>query len=233
MNNYNFLKNQTVIIGLIFILSIGNGVMVMGQQRTVIGIHADPTIGWFSSDIKRVSNEGARPGFNFGLTVNRYFTPNYSFSTGISLINAGGRLISTDTTRMEFSKNISTVLPGEAIIYKIKYLSIPLGIKLQTNQIGYVTFFSDIGIDPKIVIGSKADIPSLDLSGESAFNEINRVNLAYHFTAGIEYSVGGTTAFVLGLGFENNFLDITHENNLQPNDKILHKLLNFRLGVIF
>ena len=90
------------------------------------------------------------------LTFNKYFAPNYSFSTGISLLNAGGRLVSTDTTVMEFTNFNSTVLPGNPVIYKIQYLSIPVGLKLQTNQIGYLTFFTDLGLDPKVVIGGKA-----------------------------------------------------------------------------
>jgi len=85
------------------------------QQRIGFGIHADPVISWFSTDIKQVQNDGARAGFNFGLTYNKYFAPNYSFSTGISLMRAGGRLVSSDTTVLEFSKSKYTVLPGNPV----------------------------------------------------------------------------------------------------------------------
>ena len=61
-------------------------------------------------------------------------------------MNAGGRLISSDTTVMEFTNFNATVLPGNPVIYKIQYLSIPIGLKLQTNQIGYITFFTDLGL---------------------------------------------------------------------------------------
>ncbi|HRR93565.1 MAG TPA: hypothetical protein P5348_06220, partial [Bacteroidales bacterium] len=47
-------------------------------QEIRFGIFADPVIGWFSSDTRETSNEGARPGFNFGITFNRYFAKNYS-----------------------------------------------------------------------------------------------------------------------------------------------------------
>lgn len=221
---------KKIIISLIIIFS---PFILNAQQRISFGLHADPVISWFASDIKETKNEGARPGFSFGLTYNKYFTPNYSFSTGISLISAGGSLISSDTTVMEFSNYKSTVLPGKAVVYKIKYLSIPFGLKLQTNQIGYITFFSDLGLDPKVVIGGKADIPSLNISGETAINELRRFNLSYHVTAGIEYSLGGSTALVLGLNFDNNFLDITKDNGKQLKDVVTHKLLSFRLGVNF
>ncbi len=203
------------------------------QQIISFGIHADPLISWFSTDVKEVKNDGARAGFNFGLTFNRYFTPNYSFSTGISLMRAGGRLVSNDTTVLELSKSKYTVLPGNPVVYKIQYLVFPVGLKLQTNQIGYLTFFSDLGLDPKIVIDGKADIPSLNVTDEKATNELRMFNLSYHVTAGIEYSLGGSTALVFGLNFDNNFLDITKDNGNQPTDNVSHKILSFRLGINF
>jgi hypothetical protein len=216
-----------------FIILIFMSILSNAQQKISFGLHADPVISWFSSDIKEVKNNGAAPGFNFGLTFNKYFTPNYSFSTGISLLNAGGRLISSDTVKMEFTNFTSTVLPGKTIVYKIQYLVIPVGLKLQTNQIGYVTFFSDIGLDPKVVIGGKTDIASLNITGEKATTELRLFNLSYHVTAGIEYSLGGTTAMVVGLNFDNNFLDVTKDNGKQLKDKIMHKILSFRLGINF
>ena len=203
------------------------------QQIISFGIHADPLISWFSTDVKEVKNDGARAGFNFGLTFNRYFTPNYSFSTGISLMRAGGRLVSSDTTVLELSKSKYRVLPGNPVVYKIQYLVFPVGLKLQTNQIGYLTFFSDLGLDPKIVIDGKADIPSLNVTDEKATNELRMFNLSYHVTAGIEYSLGGSTALVFGLNFDNNFLDITKDNGNQPTDNVSHKILSFRLGINF
>ncbi|HEX7493913.1 MAG TPA: porin family protein [Bacteroidales bacterium] len=225
------LKSIRLFVLLVFVTITLN--VVKAQEKIVLGLHADPLISWFSSDIKQVKNVGSRPGFSFGLTFHKYFTSNYSFSTGISLLNAGGRLVRSDTVVMDFSNFKSTILPGNSIVYKIKYLVFPVGLKLQTNQIGYVTFFSDLGLDPKVVISRKIDIPSLSLTGENASNEIRMFNLSYHITAGIEYSMGGTTAFVLGLNFDNNFMDITKENGNQPVDKVSQRILSFRLGVNF
>jgi hypothetical protein len=231
MNIVKSFQNRSVTILLSLLIAVISHGKIQAQPKISFGIHADPLLSWFSSDIKEIKNDGARPGFNFGLTFNRYFSPNYSFSTGISLLHAGGRLVSTDTTVLEFTTE--PVLPGEPIVYKIQYLVFPLGLKLQTNQIGYLTFYSDLGLDPKIVIGGKADIPSLDISGEKATSELRTFNLSYHIAAGIEYSLGGTTAMILGLNFENNFLDITQDNGDQPLDKVSQKILSFRIGINF
>jgi hypothetical protein len=222
---------------LIVILFLTAPVVLNAQEKIRFGIHADPIVSWFGTDIDSVRNVGARPGFSFGLTVNKPFSPNYSFSTGINIISAGGRLVNKKSTVLDLSyKNTSkevTVDPNEAVLYNIQYLSIPLGLNLKTNQIGYVTFFTDVGIDPKVVIGGKLDIPSLDLKGEKANSELRLFNLSYHIIAGIEYGAGGNTAFVFGLGFDNNFLDITKENGTQPVDRVSHRLLSFRFGVNF
>lgn len=202
-------------------------------QNIKFGVFADPLISWFSSDTKETVNDGARAGFNFGFTFNKYFSDNYSFSTGISIMNAGGRLANADTIELVFN-NFNTEVPsGKPVIYRIQYLCVPLGLKFETNQIGYLRFFTDIGIDPKLVIGGKADIVSAGIKGESALNELRTFNLAYHIMAGVGYSLGGNTELVLGLGFENNFVDITKDINLQPDDRISQNILRFRFGVNF
>jgi hypothetical protein len=223
--------NQSQKICFVFLLFFITATL-QAQQKISFGIHADPVISWFATDVREVSNKGARAGFNFGLNFNNYFSKNYSFSTGISLISAGGSLANSDTTLFKFTNFVSTVPAGKPIIYKIQYLSIPVGLKLQTNQIGYITFFTDLGLDPKVVISGKADIPFLGIKSENATKELNLFNLSYHITAGIEYSFGGTTALVAGLNFDNNFLDITRDNG-QIKDKVSHKLLSFRLGINF
>jgi len=223
-----------IIMVLVSVISNAQQPQQQPQQHVIsFGIHADPVISWFSTDISQVKNNGARPGFNFGLTFNNYFTRNYSFSTGISLLNAGGRLVSSDTTVLKFTNSSVKVLPGNQVIYKLQYLAIPIGLKLQTNQIGYVTFFSDLGFVPKIAISRRADIPSLNISGENALNELRMINLSYHITGGIEYSLGGSTALSFGIDFDNNFLDITNDTGKKLKDIVSQKILSFRFGINF
>lgn len=200
------------------------------------GVHIDPVISWFASDIDSVSNDGARSGFNFGISAYRYFGPNYAISTGLNIISAGGRLKTRNTTTFDLTSGVDPVVPANTpVVYKIQYLAVPIGLKLQTNQIGFITFFTDLGIDPKLVIGKKVDIDRLE--NQKAPGEIKPFNISYHVIAGIEYDMGGSTAVVLGLGFDNNFADITKDYDKipfnQPKDKISHKLLSIRIGVNF
>ena len=208
----------------------------VGQPFISFSIHFDPLLSWFSTDSYDTRTDGVVPGFNFGISYNKYFSPNYSFSTGLDIINAGGRLINRDITHFElknYSSATLTVQPGEAITYRVTYLSVPIGLKLQTNQIGYGRFFTDVGLDPKIVVGGRADIPSLDIKGGNATSELNTFNLSYHIMAGMEYPLAGNNSFIVGVGFEKYLFDITRDNGDQPSNVVLQKLLSFRLGMTF
>ncbi len=223
--------------------SLGKYILVISMLTTLSGLvksqdiqfslYADPLISWFSTDTKETDNGGVKPGFSIGLSYDRYFAENYAFSTGIFLINAAGKLSYSDTIDIEFKNSIQELPANEDITYKIQYISIPLGLKFKTNQIGYLTFFSNIGLDPKLVIAAKADIPGLEIEDENITEELNIFNLGYHLALGAEYSLGGNTALVFGLSYENNFLDITRDNEGQPVDKVRHNLVRFKLGINF
>lgn len=203
------------------------------SQEIQIGLYSEPLISWFSSDTEHASNDGARPGLAFGLTYDRYFARNYAFSSGISIINASGRLNYSDTILIRFKNSETELDAGDNITYRIQYLSIPLGIKLKTNQIGYMTFFANTGINPKVVIGGKGDIPSQDIKKINITEELRLFNLGYYITIGTEYSLGGNTAVVVGIGYEDNFMDVTKDFAGQAEDKINHHILRFRIGLNF
>lgn len=206
------------------------------QPLINFSIHFDPLISWFSTESYDTRNDGVVPGFNFGISYNKYFGPNYSFSSGINITNAGGRLINREITHFElkdYSNTILTVEPGEAITYRTTYLSVPLGLKLQTNQIGYGRFFTDIGLDPKILVAGRADIPSLEIKGGNASPELNLFNLSYHIMVGMEYPLAGNNSFIVGIGFEKYLFDITSDNGDQPSNVVTQKMLSFRLGMTF
>jgi hypothetical protein len=219
-----------------FILVVSALIIITGESKSQdiqFSLFADPLISWFSTDTKETVNSGVRPGFSVGLSYDRYFAENYAFSTGIFLLNASGRVSYSDTINIQFKNSVLELPENEDITYKIQYVSIPLGLKFRTNQIGYLTFFSNIGLDPKVLIAAKADIPEQSIEDENISEELNSFNLGYHLALGTEYSLGGKTALVFGLSYENNFLDITKDNAGQPVDKVRHNIFRFKLGVNF
>jgi hypothetical protein len=210
----------------------------MNQDRSLpfisFGLHFDPLLSWFSTDSYHTRNEGVVPGFNFGISYNRNFSPNYSFSSGINIINAGGRLVQDRTSNIDLYNFGSVTVPAEeAITYKITYLSVPLGLKLRTSQLGYGRFFADVGVDPKLMIAARADIPSLEIKGGNASPEFNSFNLSFHVMGGMEYPLGEYNSLILGLGFDKNLFDSSVGNGSLMPAVVIQKTLSFRIGMTF
>lgn len=202
-------------------------------QEMHFGLFAEPLISWFSSDTDASMSDGARPGMTFGITIDRYFARNYAFTGGISLINASGRLRHAEDMPIWLKYSQVDLAAGDKITYKIRYLSFPLGLKMKTNWISYTVFSADIGLSPKIIIGGKGSIPTLDIEKESITQELKLFALGFFFTINAEYPLGGRTAVTAGLGYENIFTDVTKDQDIQPKDKITQHLIRIRLGMNF
>jgi len=124
------------------------------------------------------------------------------------------------------------------MIYNLRYLNVPLGARLQTNQIGSMTYFTDMGLDIRVLIKSTIDLPVSSegpISGENAKTEVNGMNAGWHIHIGMEYELSTETAFVVGLGFNRDFFDVTKdlEDADQPEDRSRLNMVSFRFGFRF
>jgi hypothetical protein len=226
-------KKRTIAkITALFVILLLAGRMLNAQDYRY-GIYVSPLISWFKTNIDEVKNEGARAGFDFFITVERNLTRNWSFTSGLGFITSSGRLKSSEPSVFRLPDFTATVAAGEPVIYKLQYITIPVGIKIKTEEIGYLTYFAEFGLDPKVVVSGKADIPSDHIKGEKAMTEIRRFNMGYHLNGGVDYSIDGSTSIIFGLGFENNFFDITKDVNGQKTDRTAQRLLKFIFGVNF
>jgi hypothetical protein len=197
------------------------------------GIYVAPAISWFRTDVENVINKGARTGFLFSISAERHLTDNWHFSSGLAFTTASARLVNTNDSFFRFSDHTSTIAAGEPVIYRLQYISMPVGIKIKTSEKGYFTYFAEFGLDPKVVINGRVDIPSIGIKGKFAMTEIRRFNAGYHITAGTEYSIDGNTSLILGLGYETNIFDITKDFESGETDRTIHKLLKFIFGINF
>jgi opacity protein-like surface antigen len=227
----NKLPDKKKII-LFFILALLPAKILLAQDYRY-GVYATPVISWFKTDIEEVKNQGARAGFIFGISAERQLTDNWHFNTGLAFINSSARLKSVNATYFRFPSHTAVVAAGEPVIYRIQYISVPVGIKIKTSEIGYLTYFAEFGLDPKVVVRSRADIPSINIKGENAVNEIRRFNVGYHLDGGVDYSIDENISLILGLGYESNILDITKDNDNQATDRTSQKLLKFIFGINF
>ena len=207
-------------------------------QEIKFAMHADPLITWMGSNSSEYASKGAMAGFNVGLNVLYYFADNYAVSSGISFLAAGGRLSAADNLVMVFNNINPVVTAGDEMRYNLKYMNIPLGIRLQTNQVGYLTYFTDVGFDIRMMLKSTVDLPNSSLgpiNNENAKNEVYGMNAGWHISFGIEYELGIETSLIAGLGYDQDFFDVTRDLKTvsQPDDRSGLRMVRFRLGVKF
>jgi hypothetical protein len=106
-------------------------------------------------------------------------------------------------------------------------------MRMRTNQIGYFSVFSDFGLDPGILNKGRISIPTLGITDEAAVRELRKATLGFHIHAGAEYSLGGSTMIVFGIGYEGGLTDVTKDNSGQPEEKSTNRMVRFRLGLYF
>jgi hypothetical protein len=207
----------------------------ISAQNLRFAIHADPVISWIGSNESEYVNEGLKPGVDIGLDVIHFFADNYAISSGISIISAGGRQSSTQTDTLVFTNFNQVVEEGTEVKYNLQYINIPLGLRLQTNQVGYLTYYTDMGFDLRLLIKSTIDISALGIDHEIARNEVYGMNAGWHIGAGLEYELGIDLSLIAGLSYAQDFFDVTKdlEDVNQTEDRSGLRMVKIRLGIKF
>ncbi|MEA3316785.1 MAG: porin family protein [Bacteroidota bacterium] len=217
---------KILIIGIIlFSLSLGK----IFAQNLQLGIFVDPKISWMTPDSKAIEKGDSKFGVNIGLSIDNYFAPNYAFSTGISINNVGGSLTFDDKKYISIHSSTDSLQAGSTLEYNLQYINIPLGLKLKTNEIGYISFYTNLGLNAGINIKSTGTSESNSFDKENINDEINLFNLGYYIGGGIEYSLGGNSSITAGITYTNGFMDITKPDE----NKITLSNVALRVGVLF
>jgi len=217
---------------LVIIIVLGYTSVLFAQSPSPVrlGAHIDPVFTWFSPRTSQIEKDGARMGYNGGLIVEYYFAPNYAFVTGLNLTMLGGNLLYREEVDITTGEGEHVILPPETTVaYNVNYLTIPMALKLKSNEIGYFTYFAELGFSPQVNIGSRASSTGGALSKDNVSNEINTFNVSFFFGGGIEYNIGGQTSLVGGIFFNNGFADILTADR----HKGQVNFVNIRFGVMF
>lgn len=212
---------------LLFIL---NATAVFAQPTIRLGAHIDPIVTWFSPRTSNIERDGARLGYNGGLIVETYFRPNYAFVTGLSLTSLGGNLLFKEAATLSTGSGDNVIIPvNTTVAYNLSFLSLPVALKLKSNEIGYFTYYAQLGFAPQFNIGSRATSTDDLLSKDNVSEEINLFNLSYFFGGGIEYNIGGQTSLITGIFFNNGFVDVLSSSK----HKAVLNYFTFRIGMMF
>jgi hypothetical protein len=213
-----------------------------------IALHIDPNVSWIKPDSKHLTAGDNSLNFGFGVAIDKMFTDNYAIGTGFNVLNLGGQLTYFDElTGPANERTIAQVTRA----YKLKYAEIPITLKLRTNEIGYLTYWAQVGVGIGVNIKAKADdivdykkvavdsstvtlrwddatgIQDDDNADEEIGDDIALPRASLIIGGGIEYNLSGDASIVAGLLFNNAFTNILKGNGVEnSNDEPVLNVLD-------
>jgi hypothetical protein len=185
----------------------------INANRIRIGLALGPTFSSLNVLDNTYSNEGARLSFAYGLLLDYGFADRYAISTGIMGVPGGGDYKEVDSTTINL---------------RMRYLQIPLYLKLRTNNFGKFTPFGQVGIAASYALSRRYDQESANVENADAASFSKPINFSVGGGAGVEYALGAnTSAFVL-LDYQHGFLNV-----IDNADKISNSNFAIKLGIYF
>lgn len=224
MKNISFLT-------LLFIISLCYN--VQSQNNIRFGFQISPNLTWINSNDNTINREGVNFGLRLGVMGEYYFSDRYAITGGLGFaFGQGGSLThetggnffrESDLSNPTLNAGQKPLPDGVELGYKIQYIEIPLGLKMRTDEIGYLRYFAEV---PIFTLGFRAQSRG-SIDGEGIIEEdldINRdvtpINISWGIGGGIEYSITSNAVLVAGLYYNASFIDITDNDAIRAGDFI-------------
>lgn len=215
------------VVGIALILLIS--VSVSAQEKKVrIGLNGAPNLAYFKSITPGLEKDKPRFTMDYGVLVDINFSNNYAFATGINIRNTGGTLVypdanTLDVLAIQLESGVTTRK------YKLRYVEVPLTIKMKTNEIGYLTYFGQVGLGVGTKIGAFADskftpgsqlgaTQEISADDENVLEEMFFFNVNSIINLGVEYNISGSTSLVFSLGYKNGLMNSFYKQYMPITD---------------
>ncbi len=198
------------------------------QKSFSLTFLTSPQVTWMSSDSKDVKADGSFLGFGYGVEGDFFLgNESYSLVTGLTVSTTGGSLIYGTSTLFDGAQ-----LPaGTKVDYFLKYLEIPLAVKMFTKDFNRTRFYAQFGLTNWLNIKTKATTSDRSFQKEAVSDEVRFYNIGLNVGGGLAYDLGHGNALTAGIIYSNGLNDLT--TNSSVSDSVLLKSLRFRFGFVF
>jgi hypothetical protein len=225
---------------LLFLLLITN---VEAQYKPVMfGMRIGTNLGWMKPDAENYASEGVVPGFTWGFIGEFFIMENYAILTGFNVNFNGGK--------MEYPSIMDVIIDNDTVTvsgqlhrkYNLKYIEIPLCLKMQTALTDKMIIFGKIGLGTSFRLSAKATDEFVYEGGvvsepkHNIDSDIALMRESLIVGGGIELKIKGSTALILELTYDNAFNNMLNGNNPAVPDtkpKAIHNFVELGAGIVF
>jgi opacity protein-like surface antigen len=216
---------------------------LQAQYKPVkFGLRVAPNIGWLKPDTEEYDSEGVTMGFTWGFIGEFFLMENYAIVTGFNVNFNGGKLqypaimsVPSGDTTMSASGQLHRK-------YDLKFIQIPLYLKMQTDVSEKFTLFGKIGLGTAFNLSAKGtDEFEYEGGTESSSkkdigDDISLMRESLIVGGGAEYKLKGSTAIILELTYDNAFNNMLSGDNpavQESKPKAYHNFVELGIGVVF
>jgi hypothetical protein len=188
------------------------------------GLAVQPNISWMKVESDGMESGSPTIKFSYGLLAEFAFSKNYSIATGLQIMTTGGGVNYKKTVYFEDGRRFSgnEVFMMDKRVYSTQYINIPVGLKMKTNEIGYLTYFGTFGLDVGFktkATGNDYGTPNISITPippaiqnanvkHDVSKDVNFFRLALNLGGGVEYGLSGNTSLIASINYSNGFVNV-------------------------
>jgi hypothetical protein len=213
------------------------------QYKPVLfGMRVGANLGWVKPDVENYSSEGVVAGFTWGFIGEFFIMENYAILTGFNVNFNGGKMEYPSVMDIVIGDSTETVSGQLHRKYNLKYIQIPLCLKMQTALSEKITIFAKIGLGTSFRLSAKGTDDFVYEGGEVSYSkkniddEIALMRESLIVGGGIELKIKGSTALIIDLTYDNAFNNmLTGDNPATPDTKpkAIHNFVELGAGIVF
>jgi opacity protein-like surface antigen len=219
-------------------------------EKLEFGLGITPCYSWMKPSTKIFKSGGSSFAFGFGAKINYNLSQKYALGFEVNFQNIN---INTQYNRIDVEyKNVTKTSSDFNMNYQIKYLDIPIMLKMKTAPKNNLAYYGEFGGSFGLLVNQLADVQSNELNlaqvntKEPEENDkfilrnsdnnstvyktnINSFKVGLIFGGGVQYYLTNGSRIEVGLRYNLGLTDIYNDNKLEGNNHCF----GLNLGFIF